>query len=201
MHSDIKHYGWIYHCGSIPNWSRFPFFGVGACLDERNACPPSELGKRMKNIINKVSKRKEDWSWRPDSSDIPAAKFLAKVKKKKGKKSKKKRKKRVSKGNNDKFYSSYEWRALRVRVLEKYECKCMMCGRNPQYHNVILNVDHIKPRKKYPELSLVFENLQILCGACNHGKGNKFETDYRPNEDDIDEMLDREMLSEAISRI
>ena len=43
-----------------------------------------------------------------------------------------------------------------------------------------MNVDHIKPRKKFPELALVEDNLQVLCGACNHGKGNWDQTNWRP---------------------
>jgi len=141
-----------------------------------------------------------DWSWK-QPEDIKTSKWLTtkqlKVAKKKRRKNKKQRKKDVTKRSSDKFYSSIEWRELRVRVLERYECKCMMCGRSPKEHNVVLNVDHIKPRKKYPHLALVFNNLQVLCGACNHGKGNKFETDYRPqmSSDEVDEILDTQLLT------
>lgn len=83
--------------------------------------------------------------------------------------------------DNDGFYTSREWRALRVRVLEKYECKCMMCGMSPKKHGIVVHVDHIKPRSKYPSLSLDFNNLQILCEDCNLGKSNKYDTDWRPD--------------------
>jgi 5-methylcytosine-specific restriction endonuclease McrA len=46
---------------------------------------------------------------------------------------------------------------------------------------VVINVDHIKPRRKYPELALTESNLQVLCGTCNHGKGSWDETDWRRN--------------------
>ncbi len=78
------------------------------------------------------------------------------------------------------FYNSDAWRALRVRVLETHGCKCMMCGRSPKDHNVIVHVDHIQPRSKRPDLELNFENLQVLCEDCNLGKGNKYNTDWRP---------------------
>jgi len=42
-----------------------------------------------------------------------------------------------------------------------------------------LNVDHIRPRRYYPELALELGNLQVLCAACNQGKGNKDATDWR----------------------
>lgn len=97
---------------------------------------------------------------------------------------------------NPSFYTSEQWRALRFKVLSRYECKCMMCGRSPRDHSIVLHVDHIKPRSKHPELSLCFDNLQILCEDCNLGKGNTDDTDYRPRDRDcVDERLDAELLS------
>jgi len=46
-------------------------------------------------------------------------------------------------------------------------------------HGIVIHVDHIKPRSRYPELSLEIENLQVLCEDCNMGKSNVFETDWR----------------------
>jgi len=135
-------------------------------------------------VVNKVSINKhDDWSWKPEAKDIPQIRTLPSTPKRiaapTGKKKRKVRK--ISKLDNSKFYSSREWAELRVRVLEKYGCKCMMCGRSPKEHGVVVQVDHIKPRSKYPELSLVFENMQILCAACNFGKSNKYKTDWRPD--------------------
>lgn len=166
------------------------FLGRGLFVSILSLCPP--LGICMK----------QDWSWK-QPEDIKTSKWLKtkelKASKKKRKKKKKQRNQRVTKGNSDKFYRSPEWRKLRVRVLERYDCKCMMCGRSPKLHNVVLNVDHIKPRSKFPHLSLVFSNLQILCGACNHGKLNRYETDYRPDTpeslEEINDMLDMELLN------
>lgn len=79
---------------------------------------------------------------------------------------------------SDAFLSSYEWRKLRMEALIKYGRKCMCCGATPET-GAVMNVDHIKPRKLYPELSLKINNLQILCHDCNHGKGNWNETDWR----------------------
>lgn len=74
------------------------------------------------------------------------------------------------------FYESKEWLILRARVLSMYEERCMRCSAE----KVEMHVDHIKPRSKYPELELIFENLQILCRKCNMLKWNTDETDYRP---------------------
>lgn len=119
--------------------------------------------------------------WKPDDSrDVPTKKYTGKLKKNRGKK--KKRRERLSNGTSKDFYKSNDWQMLRVRVLEKYSCCCMMCGMSPKEHGIVIHVDHIKPRSKHPELSLDFNNLQLLCEDCNIGKMNRYETDYRPDD-------------------
>jgi hypothetical protein len=73
------------------------------------------------------------------------------------------------------FYLSKEWQMMRSRALARFGYKCMKCDAI----NVRIEVDHIKPRSKYPELELSFENLQVLCADCNRIKSNLNETDYR----------------------
>ena len=81
----------------------------------------------------------------------------------------------------DDFLNSPLWKALRYRVLSHYGHRCQKCGATrAQSPHVVLHVDHIKPRSKYPELRLDFDNLQVLCGDCNLGKSNRYEDDYRP---------------------
>jgi 5-methylcytosine-specific restriction endonuclease McrA len=77
------------------------------------------------------------------------------------------------------FYTSWEWTTLRYKVLLKYGPKCMCCGAS-RADGAVIHVDHIKPRKKYPDLALDFNNMQVLCAACNKGKGAWDETDHRP---------------------
>ena len=77
------------------------------------------------------------------------------------------------------FIKTVEWRALRLAVVDTYGKKCMKCGVLPKRSRQV-NVDHIKPRSRFPELALDFSNLQVLCHACNKRKGNRHCTDYRP---------------------
>lgn len=77
----------------------------------------------------------------------------------------------------DPFFSSREWQELRYRVIKVYGRKCMACGET----SGIIQVDHIKPRVKHPELALDFNNLQVLCKPCNLGKSYKDDTDFRPH--------------------
>lgn len=77
------------------------------------------------------------------------------------------------------FLNTYEWRKLRMQVLVKFGPRCMCCGATPEEDGAMICVDHIKPRLTHPELALDFDNLQILCEECNHGKGNWDTTDWR----------------------
>lgn len=78
------------------------------------------------------------------------------------------------------FLQTYEWRKVRMEALKKYGARCQCCGATPAT-GAIMNVDHIKPRKIFPELALSVDNLQVLCHECNHGKGNWDMTDWRTN--------------------
>lgn len=73
------------------------------------------------------------------------------------------------------FYESVEWKALREQVLSFYGRVCMRCDK---YKNVIIQVDHIEPRSRRKDLELRFDNMQVLCKACNDWKGGK-TIDYR----------------------
>jgi len=111
---------------------------------------------------------------------------------------KKRKKKHKKKWKGDDFYMSHAWRELRYRVLRKYKAACMACGRSPKHHGIVIHVDHIKPRSKFPRLELVFENLQLLCEDCNLAKGNKDCIDWRPDTEDEAEL---EIVAAANDRI
>ena len=72
----------------------------------------------------------------------------------------------------DDFYISDEWQRLRYQKLKNSPKKCELCGSNEELH-----VDHKDPRSLRPDLELELSNLQILCKACNLGKGNSDATD------------------------
>ena len=96
-----------------------------------------------------------------------------------------KKKKKVKRSKSKGFYSSSDWLQLRYRVLKTYQAKCMCCGRSPWKHGIVVHVDHIKPRSKYPELELEFNNMQVLCASCNIGKSNIDNTDWRLSSNDL----------------
>lgn len=79
---------------------------------------------------------------------------------------------------DDDFYKSPQWRKLRYEILRQRGARCECCGRTAA-DGVVIHVDHIKSRSKYPELALEITNLQVLCEDCNLGKSNRYEDDWR----------------------
>ena len=73
--------------------------------------------------------------------------------------------------SSDGFLQSKEWKELRLKALGIYGFVCVKCGKdNSKSHPI--NVDHIKPRKFFPDLALEITNLQPMCGPCNKKMGN-----------------------------
>ena len=147
---------------------------------------------------------KSDWSWK--ESETPNSKFIRFKNAKNTVKNKRKNKKRKNNGAKKKsFYSTWEWKKIRFKVLEKYGAVCMCCNNT---ENIV--VDHIKPITRFPHLKLKFDNLQVLCRDCNMGKSNDCFTDFRPEsevmkkqreiiQEIIDEELDKEHLNKVVS--
>ncbi len=78
----------------------------------------------------------------------------------------------------EEFYQSDSWFDVRYRAIKLHGRCCQCCGTTASPSNPI-QVDHIKPRSKYPHLALDISNLQILCRDCNLGKRAWDETDWR----------------------
>lgn len=138
--------------------------------------------------------------WKPDKQTREAQEKRRRSKRSKRLKRKAKNRKGRVKGNSRRaklcrmdsefFYWTKEWRALRLKVLEAYGYRCMLCGSVDE-----IQVDHIHPRSKAPQLSLTFSNLQVLCKDCNFEKSNIHAEDYRDKA--ATEELDREAWIEA----
>lgn len=133
--------------------------------------------ERQKRNLEKIRAYKAKFGITEELTQVQCVAILADSKRRpKGKKKQTKRTKRKLR-KQETFYESKEWRALRYEALKKYGRQCLCCGGTPP--DVVLHVDHIKPRSKYPELELDINNLQILCKDCNLGKSNTDCIDYR----------------------
>jgi hypothetical protein len=75
------------------------------------------------------------------------------------------------------FYQSRDWASVRYAALLRSDGRCSCCGAS-RNDGAVLHVDHIKPRSKFPELSLSLDNLQVLCDLCNIAKSNIDMTDW-----------------------
>jgi 5-methylcytosine-specific restriction protein A len=78
--------------------------------------------------------------------------------------------------SKDKFYNKQTWRKLRNHHIRTNPI-CSSC----HYNNAIVSaycVDHIKPRRLWPELSLSQSNLNSLCNDC-HLKKSRLERDCK----------------------
>lgn len=122
-----------------------------------DALQKAPSGRRFNQTKRKWLKSYQDAFVRAGMEEIEKANLRAQTKK------------------NKNFYQSKAWLSLRYRAFILYGKKCFCCEATQGE----MHVDHIKPRSKFPELELNIENLQILCRACNLGKDNKDETDWR----------------------
>lgn len=62
------------------------------------------------------------------------------------------------------------WASLRRMALNRDNHTCKSCN---LYAPDIVQVDHVKPKSKFPELKLVLSNLTTLCPNCHSRKSNK----------------------------
>lgn len=69
--------------------------------------------------------------------------------------------------NGGYFITDQTWLRIRQVVLDYYGNTCMSCGYEGKTR---IHVDHVLPKRLYPELKYDLMNLQVLCAACNMKK-------------------------------
>jgi hypothetical protein len=78
------------------------------------------------------------------------------------------------------FYKSAKWRKFRLTIIKRDNAHCQRCLIK---YNVIttssLEVHHIKPRSKYPELAFEKTNTICLCKTCNTQLGVQEHLDFK----------------------
>lgn len=137
--------------------------GINLTLDELKEIANAQEAACSKKQKEKLQRRKAAKRAKKKNKPPPVRKL---------------KRKQAAYAASDEFLQSYEWRQARYAALLNSDGLCCLCGRGKK-HGVILNVDHIKPRRTHPELALSQSNLQVLCSSCNHGKGNWDSTDWR----------------------
>lgn len=83
-------------------------------------------------------------------------------------------KKKAKPRNNIAFYNSQAWKKLRLHKLS-IDPVCEHC--NAAFAD---QVHHVKEVSECPELSLVLENLESVCGSC-HSKHHAKQEKHKPS--------------------
>lgn len=71
------------------------------------------------------------------------------------------------------FYNTLGWQRVRFMVLVAFGPRCMSCGKSSKDGYTVIDVDHIYPKSRWPDLAMEPTNMQVLCRGCNFGKGTK----------------------------
>ena len=72
----------------------------------------------------------------------------------------------------DPFYQSRAWYRIRTKVLIRDKYTCVNCGVSVRGKGMA-RVDHIRPRKYYPELALHIRNLRLICVLCDNARHSR----------------------------
>lgn len=72
--------------------------------------------------------------------------------------------------------SSIRWRTMRKTVLDRDKWTCRSCG----YTGQDMQIDHVKPRHKWPELTWDMDNIQTLCKPCHFAKTGGDYRQWKP---------------------
>ena len=78
-----------------------------------------------------------------------------------------------------KMLNSKQWKNTRSMIIKRDGCMCNRCY--VQLGKIVssnLQVHHIKPRNKYPELMFEPDNLITLCKFCNVSLGTQEHLDF-----------------------
>lgn len=70
--------------------------------------------------------------------------------------------KKKNKVTATKLRGTKEYREFRLKILERDNNKCVKCGSTQK-----LQIHHIKPANKFPELLMEESNVQTLCAKCH----------------------------------
>lgn len=181
-----------------------PYYGIPSpCVSDRNLANHTRHLPEVERKVARTLPKLERSHWVCYLSDeFPSDEVSAPVRRKPKKDPKHAQQRARDSNKQDSvriaaFYKSYDWKRARYEALLRAKGRCMCCKRD----DAPLNVDHIKPVKKHWSLRLDPNNLQVLCGDCNHGKGNWDETDWRGEEVAVSTALLHDKRKELQARM
>ena len=80
----------------------------------------------------------------------------------------------IRQGNTAPFYNTREWHELRERKRRAEHFECERC-RSKGIHSQAYTVHHRKYLRKFPELAMSYDNLELLCEQCHYEEHHKSE--------------------------
>lgn len=74
----------------------------------------------------------------------------------------------------DKFYDKYSQSDVKAALKSMYRGFCCYCE---TYIEVVAyaNIEHRKPKRKYPDWTFEWDNLHLACPICNTAKSDKYD--------------------------
>lgn len=86
----------------------------------------------------------------------------------------------INSGQLMKFYKSKEWKAVRLKALERDKNECQSCKRKGKYRKA-KNVHHLKEVKTHPYLALDLNNTECICIQCHNDEHRRLEKYIQKN--------------------
>lgn len=75
--------------------------------------------------------------------------------------------------------SRYGRREIKVQLIEEAHRKCIYCE-SPVRHVYAGDIEHIRPKSKFPDLTFEWDNLGFACQECNREKLDRWPEDPTP---------------------
>jgi hypothetical protein len=74
-----------------------------------------------------------------------------------------------------------DYTRYRPYLRKDFECRCAYCGMTEAsvFGIETFGVDHFKPKKLFPDLTCVYQNLYYCCNDCNRFKGPVWPSEER----------------------
>lgn len=77
---------------------------------------------------------------------------------------------------SENIQSSNNYLIYKEQLVKDFRDLCGYCGKNRNYFFDNFQIDHFKPKSKYPDLKNDYNNLVLSCPICNRNKSDDWPT-------------------------
>ena len=82
---------------------------------------------------------------------------------------------------SENIQSSNNYLIYKEQLVKDFRDLCGYCGKNRNYFFDNFQIDHFRPKSKYPDLKNDYNNLVLSCPICNRNKSD----DWPPNDKNV----------------